>query len=256
MLDFVQYSQDGAVALIELVRAPVNALNDQVAEELIEATRTASDPSVRAVVITGRPHFAAGADITGFAESFATGRSGLEGNRLPEAIRGLERLEKPVIAAVHGYALGGGLELAMGADFRYLAEDAQVGQPEIKLGLIPGAGGTQRLPRLVGFSKAKEINYTGRFVQADEALAIGLADEVFPPDELLGAAMQSAQRYAAGATLAIAAAKRAMNEGWGRPMDDALERERIAFDDCFDTADAREGVDAFLTKREPHFTGT
>ena len=255
-MEFVQYSVDGGVAVMELVRPPVNALNEQVAEELIEASAQAADPSVRAVVITGRPHFAAGADITGFQEAYGAGRSGLEGNRLPEAIRGLEHLAKPVIAAIHGYALGGGLELAIGADFRYLAEDAQVGQPEIKLGLIPGAGGTQRLPRLVGFSKAKELNYTGRFVRADEALALGLADKVFPSDQLLDAAMEDAQTYAAGATLAIAAAKRAMNEGWGRPIDDALERERVAFDDCFDSADAREGVDAFLTKRDPNFTGT
>lgn len=255
-VEFIKYSTDGAVALFELNRPPVNALNGQVAEDLFAAAEQASDPAVRAVVITGRPHFAAGADITGFQSAFDAGESGLERNTLPPAVRRIEQLAKPVIAAVHGYALGGGLELAMGADFRYLAEDAQVGQPEIKLGLIPGAGGTQRLSRLVGFSKAKELNYTGRFVGAEEALAIGLADKVYPADALLDKAMEWAAELARGATVAIGAAKRAMNEGWGRSIDDALAIEREAFDDCFDTSDAREGVDAFLNKRDPNFTGS
>jgi len=255
-VEFVQYSVDGAVALVELTRPPVNALNGQVAKELLEMVEVAADPAVRAVVITGRPHFAAGADITGFQAAFDSGASGLEGNQLPGANRKIEQLAKPVFAAVHGYALGGGLELAMAADFRYLAEDAQVGQPEIKLGLIPGAGGTQRLPRLIGFSRAKELNYTGRFADAAEALRIGLADAVFPADELLEKTMEAAAVLANGATVAIAAAKRAMNEGWGRPIDDALAGERAAFDDCFATSDAREGVDAFLNKRDANFTGT
>ncbi len=255
-MEFVRFSADDGVGLIELTRPPVNALNGQVAEELLEVADRAADRSVRAVVITGRPHFAAGADITGFQEAFDAGLSGLENNRVPEAVRRIEQLAKPVIAAVHGYALGGGLELAMAADFRFLAEDAQVGQPEIKLGLIPGAGGTQRLYRLVGFSKAKELNYTGRFVGAEEALAIGLADRVFPKESLFDEAWQAAAAYAQGPTVAIGAAKHAMNEGWGHPIDEALAVERAAFDRCFNSDDAREGVDAFLNKRAPNFTGT
>jgi enoyl-CoA hydratase/carnithine racemase len=247
-VEFVQFSVDGAVGLIELTRPPVNALSGELAQELLDVLDQAADPAVRSVVITGRPHFAAGADITGFQDAFEAGKPGLEENLLPEAIRKMEHLPKPVIAAVHGYALGGGLELSMGADFRYLAEDAQ-------LGIIPGAGGTQRLYRLIGFSKAKELNYTGRFVGAEEALAIGLADKVFPFEELLDRAIEDAARYATGPTLGIAAAKSAMNEGWGRPIDEAMAVERAAFERSFDTEDAREGVAAFLEKREPDYRG-
>ncbi|HDH02847.1 MAG TPA: enoyl-CoA hydratase/isomerase family protein, partial [Actinobacteria bacterium] len=176
-MDLVNYTVDGAVALIELNRPPVNALSGDVAEELTEATSLAEDPAIRAVVITGRPHFAAGADITGFQMAHSQGQGGMEGMRLDTVVRRFEKLAKPTIAAIHGYALGGGLELAMGADFRYMAEDAQVGQPEIKLGIIPGAGGTQRLVRLVGLSKARQMNYSGDFVSAQEAVAIGLAEK-------------------------------------------------------------------------------
>jgi enoyl-CoA hydratase/carnithine racemase len=170
-------------------------------------------------------------------------------------IRRLEQLPVPTIAAVHGYALGGGLELAMGADFIYLAEDAQVGQPEIKLGIIPGAGGTQRLPRLVGFALAKELVYSGRFMDAEEALAAGLAAKVLPAGELLSTALADAAAWATGPTRALAAAKHAMNEGWGRPIDDALGEEARRFAECFTTADAREGVAAFLGKRKAEFSG-
>lgn len=255
-MELVSYTTKDAVALIELTRPPVNALSGELADDLDEAIGMAEDDAIRAVVITGRPHFAAGADITGFQTAHAEGASGLEGNRIDTVIRRLEQLPKPVIAAVFGYALGGGLELAMGADFRYLAEDAKVGQPEIQLGIIPGAGGTQRLPRLVGFSRGKELVYSGRHVPADEAMAMGLADDVFPADELLEAAMRDAAIYAEGPTRALAAAKRAINEGWGRPIDEALAIEADAFGDCFDTNDAREGVAAFLEKRKASFTGS
>ena len=157
---------------------------------------------------------------------------------------------------IHGYALGGGLELAMGADFRYVSDDASVGQPEIKLGIIPGAGGTQRLPRIIGFQKAKELNFSGRHVKAEEALEIGLADKVFPVDHLLPATLAEAEKYATGPTVAIGAARRAMNEGWGRPIDEAMEVEAQAFADCFWTEDAKEGVAAFIDKRKAEFTGS
>jgi enoyl-CoA hydratase/carnithine racemase len=211
---------------------------------------------VRAVVITGRPHFAAGADIKGFKAAHDEGTGAAARDTIGAVVRRLEQLPKPVIAAVHGYALGGGLELAMGADFRYLAEDAKVGQAEILLGIIPGAGGTQRLPRLVGFARAKELVYSGRQVDAQEALAIGLADRVLPSDDVLARAIEDATAFAEGPTKALAAAKRAMNEGWGRPIDEALAIEEHAFVDCFDTDDAREGVAAFLEKRKANFTGS
>lgn len=255
-MELVSYTTKDAVALIELTRPPVNALSGELAEDLEKAIGMADDDAIRAVVITGRPHFAAGADITGFQTAHAEGASGLDENNIDSVIRRLEQLPKPVIAAVFGYALGGGLELAMGADFRYLAEDAKVGQPEIQLGIIPGAGGTQRLPRLVGFARGKELVYSGRHVPADEALAMGLADAVYPADELLDEALAAAAIYAAGPTKALAAAKRAINEGWGRPIDEALAIEADAFGECFDTADAREGVAAFLEKRKATFSGS
>ncbi len=255
-MSLVQYDVDGRVAVITLDRPPVNALNEELSAAISEAVERASDPAVRAVVITGQPHFAAGADITGFQAAFDSGAPDSLAHTLSGVIRELEQLPKPVIAAVHGYALGGGLELAMGADFIYMAEDAQVGQPEIKLGIIPGAGGTQRLPRLVGFQIAKELNYTGRFVGAEEAKEIGLAHKVFPPDELLEGAKADAARLAAGPTVALGAAKQAMNEGWGRPIDDGLAAEAEAFAATFGTDDAREGVAAFLDKRAPKFQGS
>ena len=222
-MSLVEFTVDGAVALVRLNRPPVNALSEELGNELNETFGRCEDPAIRAVVVTGQPHFAAGADIKGFQEAYDTGKDDTLARTLVDAIWRLEGLAKPTIAAIHGYALGGGLELAMGADFRYLAEDAQVGQPEIKLGIIPGAGGTQRLQRIIGFQKAKEINYSGRFVPAAEALELGLADRVFPSDELLGKALEDAASWAKGPTLGIAAAKKAMSRGWGQPMTEAIE---------------------------------
>jgi len=254
-MNLVEYSIDGAVALVRLNRPPVNALSEELSADLLEAFTTAEDPSVRAVVVTGQPHFAAGADIKGFEAAYQSGGSENLSDALATAIWKLEGLAKPTIAAVHGYALGGGLELAMGADFRFLAEDAKVGQPEIKLGIIPGAGGTQRLSRLVGYQRAKDIVFRGRFVDAIEALEIGLADEVHASDELLEKALAAAQEWATGPTLALAAAKRAINQGWGRPLEEGMGIESAAFGDAFDTEDAREGVKAFIEKRDAKFVG-
>lgn len=253
-MSFVELTVDGPVALVRIDRPPVNALAEDVALGLKEAFAECADPAFRAVVVTGQPHFAAGADIKGFQASFDAGVEERTAWTLQEAIALLEALEKPTIAAVHGYALGGGLELAMGADFRYLAEDAKVGQPEILLGLIPGAGGTQRLPRLVGYQRAKELVFTGRQVGAAEALEMGLADKVSPTDDLLDAAMESARELAAGPTAAIAAAKRSLNTGFG-PIDSGLQVEREAFNQSFQTEDAREGVAAFIAKRRADFKG-
>ncbi|MDX1447508.1 MAG: enoyl-CoA hydratase/isomerase family protein, partial [Acidimicrobiia bacterium] len=228
-MSLVEFSTDGAVAVVRLARPPVNALSEELSQDLYEAFGQCEDPDIRAVVVTGTPHFAAGADIKGFQGVYESEGEEQIARTLLKAVGRLEKLEKPTIAAVFGYALGGGLELAMGADFRYLAEDAQVGQPEIKLGIIPGAGGTQRLQRLVGYQKCKEIVFTGRFVKADEALDIGLADRVFPSDQLLDETMKAAKKWADGPTRGIAAAKRAINDGHGQPMEDALEIEAEAF---------------------------
>ena len=255
MPDLVHFSAEGAVGLIRLDRPPVNALSDELSKDLLIAVEQATDREIRAVVITGQPHFAAGADIKGFQAAYQTGEDQQMASSLAGAILSLEELAKPVIAAVHGYALGGGLELAMGADFRYLAEDAQVGQPEIKLGLIPGAGGTQRLQRLVGQQKARDIVYSGRFVGAEEALSIGLADKVAATADLLDLALADAARWAEGPTPALAAAKRALVGGWGKPLAEALAVEAEQFQGAFWTDDAKEGVAAFLEKRAPRFTG-
>ena len=254
-MSLAEFSTDGAVAIVRLARPPVNALSEELSADLYEAFGRCEDSDIRAVVITGKPHFAAGADIKGFQSVYDSDGDEELARNLLQAVNRLEALEKPTIAAIHGYALGGGLELAMGADFRFLADDAQVGQPEIKLGIIPGAGGTQRLQRLVGYQKCKEIVFSGRFVDAEEALAIGLADRVIASDELFDETMKAAKEWAEGPTRGLAAAKQAINRGHGLPMDKALEIEATAFQEAFWTDDAREGVAAFVEKRPPSFKG-
>lgn len=254
-MSLVSLTRDGAVALVELQRPPVNALSEELAADLTAAFTECQDPAIRAVVVTGRPHFAAGADIKGFQATYESGGREAIASGLVDAIWALEGLAKPTIAAVHGYALGGGLELAMGADFRYLADDAKVGQPEILLGIIPGAGGTQRLPRIVGYQAAKELVFSGRQVRAEEALSMGLADQIHPSGDLLERTMADAARWAEGPTLAYAAAKRSLNDGWGHVMGQAMQVEAAAFQDCFWTEDAKEGVAAFIAKRPAGFRG-
>ncbi len=254
-MSLVEFVRQGAVARITMARPPVNALNSELIADIDAALAEVEDDSVRAVVITGNRHFAAGADITKFVEAFNSDDPEPQASGLSEVIRRLERLAKPTIAAIPGYALGGGLELAMGADLRYLADDAKVGQPEILLGIIPGAGGTQRLQRLIGFQAAKRLNLSGRHVSADEALELGIADKVVPADELLEVAMADAAVFADGPTKGYAAVKRAMAEGFGRPIEDALAAERAAFDAVFATEDAKTGVLAFVAKETPRFVG-
>lgn len=256
MSDLVEFTRDGAVGVITLDRPPVNAISVELVAALDAAIAGAEDDDIRSVVVTGAPHFAAGADIKQFQAAYESGTSHEAGARLSEAVLHLEALAKPTIAAVRGYALGGGLELAMGCDFRFLADDAQVGQPEIKLGIIPGAGGTQRLTRLVGLARCRDMVYSGRMVAAPEALEMGLADRVVPAGELEGEAMAAARTWAEGPTLALDAAKRAINGGYGRPLHEALTIEAEAFRAVFATSDAREGVDAFVEKREPRFSGS
>ena len=254
-MEFVSVTKDGPVALVRLDRPPVNALSEQVGIELKEAFTECQDPEVRAVVVTGQPHFAAGADIKGFKETFDSGGRETTAGTLQDAIAVLDGLAKPTIAAVHGYALGGGCELSLGCDFRYVAEDARIGQPEILLGLIPGAGGTQRLQRVIGFQKTKELVYSGRQVGAEEALEIGYADKLAPTEEVLDLALADAGEWATKATLAIAAAKKALADGRGVSLEDALAIERDGFHESFATDDAVEGVTAFVEKRAADFKG-
>ncbi len=251
----VEIERDGSIALVRLNRPPVNALNEELANDLLAAFTECQDPKLRAVVVAGQPNFAAGADIKGFLAQMEEGSLvDRIATALVKAIQVLEELDKPTIAAVHGFALGGGLELAMGADFRYLAEDARVGQPEILLGLIPGAGGTQRLTRLVGYQTAKEMVFTGRQVRASEALDLGLADKVVPDAQLLDVAMEDAAEWANKATLGLAEAKRVLREtGVSGDFASDLRLENKAFLRLFASRDAREGVAAFIEKRPPEF---
>ncbi len=256
MGEFVRVEVDGAVATIRLDRPPANVLSERMALELWDASReVAEDEAIRAAVIWGgERRFSGGADIKemiGFGPREVDPVVGaLEG-----ALRHVEAIPKVVIAAVNGYALGGGCEVALCADFRFAADDAQFGQTEIQLGIIPGAGGTQRLPRLVGLPRAREMIYTGRRVDAEEALAIGLVDRVLPSTEVYPAALEEAARYARGPTQALRAAKLALNATAQGSQEDGLEVERGAFRDLFVSDDQKEGMRAFLEKRDPEFRG-
>jgi enoyl-CoA hydratase len=247
MGDFVRVERDGAIATIRLDRPPMNALNAQVQDEIAAAAAQAgSDPDIRAVILYGGEKvFAAGADIKEMAEaSYATVAG--DSRRLQQSFTAVAKIGKPVIAAVTGYALGGGLELALCADFRVAGEGARLGQPEILLGIIPGAGGTQRLPRLVGPARAKDIVFTGRFVPAPEALGMGLVDKVVGDGEVYRAAREMAGRYAAGPALALRAAKQAIDDGLEVDLDTGLEIERLHFAGLFATEDQRRGMRSFI----------
>ena len=254
-MSLVDYTVTGAVAQITLNRPPVNALNSELIADIDAAIALAEDPTIRAVVINGTKHFAAGADITRFVDAFDSEDSEPQASGLGAVILRLEALQKPTIAAISGYALGGGLELAMGADFRYLAADAKVGQPEILLGIIPGAGGTQRLARIVGFQAAKALNFSGRHIEAAEAESIGLADKVVEPADLISTTLADAAVMAAGPTRAYWAVKKAMGDGYGLALESALGVERDAFEEVFTTADAKTGILAFVNKDKPDFSG-
>ena len=248
MGEFVRIETGAAegVATLRLDRPKVNALNSQVVAELHEAADDlAGRADIRAVVIWGGPRvFAAGADINEFSGMDAAGARQLSQN-INDALRALEELPQITVCAVNGYALGGGCELAMAAEFRLVGEGAVLGQPEILLGIIPGGGGTQRLSRLVGITKAKELIYSGRTVKANEAVAIGLASAVYPDDEVYDEAVKLAARYAAGPA-AITLAKKAILDGYALSLDEALAVEVEAFAASFDTDDAHTGVASFL----------
>lgn len=248
MAEFVQLETVGAVGVIQLNRPPVNAINSQVHAELAEAARQAADRAdIRAVVVYGGERaFAAGADIKEMA-GLGPEEMTVFGARLTTAVDAIARLPKPVIAAVVGYALGGGCELALAADFRIVADDATLGLPEITLGVFPGAGGTQRLPRLIGMAKAKELIFTGRPVKGVEAVRIGLAGASVPAGDVLAEAMAMATRLAAGPTLAMAAAKRVMQAGMDTDLATGLTLESAAFAALFATADQKAGMASFLS---------
>jgi enoyl-CoA hydratase/carnithine racemase len=244
-----------AVGIVTLDRPEKrNALSPALMEELATAvTAYDTDSDVRCIVITGSDEvFAAGADIKAMAE-WGPDEVKPSVDALGDACDLLASIGTISIAAVNGFALGGGMEVALAADLRYLADDATIGQPEIRLGVIPGAGGTQRLTRLVGPGRARELVYTGRQVTADEALALGLAERVVPADEVLEAAIADARTLANGPRHALAAAKAAIRAATETPGAVGVARERELFLGLFGTSDQREGMRAFLEKRDPSF---
>jgi enoyl-CoA hydratase/carnithine racemase len=247
MADYVRLEVESGVATLRLDRPPMNALNAAMQDEIrAAATEAAQRDDVRAVVLYGGEKvFAAGADIKEMAtRSYADMVTRSEA--LQASFTAVARIPKPVAAAVTGYALGGGCELALCADVRIAADDAKLGQPEILLGLIPGAGGTQRLSRLVGPSRAKDLIFTGRFVGADEALSIGLVDRVVAPDHVYQVAVEWASGFAEGPALALRAAKQAIDYGVGVDLASGLEIERQQFAALFATQDAAAGMSSFV----------
>ncbi len=252
-MSFVKSEQQGAVAVLTIDRPKaLNALNPEVLADLKAAFEAIDQNAVRCVVLTGEgdKSFVAGADIGSMstmtkAEGEAFGKLG------NDIFLMIENFPLPVIAAVNGFALGGGCELAMSCDIRICSDNAMFGQPEVGLGITPGFGGTQRLPRLVGMGMAKQLLYTARNIDAAEALRIGLVNAVIPQAELLDAALKMAGQIAKNAPIAVRACKKAVNEGMQVSIDKAVEIEEKLFGGCFETHDQVEGMACFLSREKP-----
>ena len=247
MGEFVRVEVADQIATIRLDRPKMNALNAQVQHEIADAAaQVSADTAVRAVILYGGERvFAAGADIKEMS-SLGYAEMAERSSALQASFSAVADIPKPVVAAVTGYALGGGLELALCADFRVLGESAKVGQPEILLGIIPGAGGTQRLPRLIGPARAKDLIFSGRHMAAAEALAIGLADQVVADADVYQAARDLVAQYATGPALALRAAKQAVNKGLEVDLATGLEIERLQFAALFATEDQKTGMRSFM----------
>ena len=256
--EYILLNLDNGIATITINRPEIlNALSPAVYHELNECLKTlASDPAIKAVIITGAGNkaFVAGADIAAMstmssneAFEFAVGGK--------ETVSRIESMSKPVIAAINGLALGGGCELALACDFRVATSSAKFGQPEVNLGIIPGNGGTQRLTRLVGRSKAKEMIMLGEIITAEQALNLGLVNQVVESEKLMPAAFQLAKKLSQKAPIALAMAKRSIHRAAGADTEEGLDYELNCFAHCFSTQDQKEGMQAFLEKRPPRFKG-
>jgi len=254
---YIKVEKEEGMGILTIDRPPVNALTTEMVKEIgEEIEKLEKDDEVQVIIITGGGNYAfvAGADVKEFDQiepekGYDVARAG------QEAFWKIEHCEKPVICAINGMALGGGNELAMACDIRIASDRARFGQPEVGLGLFPGYGGTQRLPRLVGKAKAKELIFTGRTLRADEALKIGLINQVVPDREELRAAKDMAMQIMSKAPIAVKLAKKAINEGLELPYEKAFELEAEFVRELAKTEDLKEGIKAFLEKRQPEFKG-
>ncbi len=254
----LKYEVTDGVALITLNRPKaLNAINRMMIQELARVLNQAEeDEAVRVLILTGAEEkaFAAGADITEFQHMNPL--EALHSSQVFQALfNRIDHLKKPILAAVNGFCLGAGCELALACDLIFASDRARFGQPEVNLGFIPGGGGTQRLARLIGRARAKELIYTGEMIDAQEAYRIGLANKVFPAPELMTAVQKFAQKVMSKGAVALELAKQVINEGYETDLTSALGLEAQAFALCFGTEDKTEGVSAFLEKRQPQFRG-
>lgn len=257
--DTLKFSHDNGIAVITLNRPEVrNALNDKLVEEMESVLRTIErDDQVRVVIITGHEGcFSAGADISVLKKLVSPRAAQSFWEAIHRVTDLLETIPQPVIAAVSGIALGGGCEIPLACDLRIAAEDAIFGQPEINLGVIPGAGGIQRLARTIGLTMANELLFTARTVKAEEALRLGLVNRVVPVSDLLNEATAMAAKIAEKPAVAVKVTKMCLKDGLRMNLSEALAYEGRCFEFLFSTNDYAEGVSAFLEKRKPRFTGT
>ena len=253
---FINFSSENKIAIIAINNPPANALSSKVMEELEESVDAVlNDEEIKVAIITGTGGviFVAGADIKEIADITDAKTGQALTAKGQSVLNKIENSEKPFIAAINGLALGGGCELAMACHMRVASDMTKIGQPEINLGIIPGFGGTQRLPRLVGPGKAAEIILTGDMITAKEAYRIGLVDKIVPPDDVLKQAKGLAKRITSKGKLAIAAALKAINQGLKTSLEEGLKIESEMFGKICGTEDKKEGVAAFLEKRQPKF---
>jgi len=261
MAEYISTELDGSVAVVTIDHPPVNALSAPLLDELeAEIEQLDGDDGVRAIVLVGAGDraFVAGADISEFPslrEAAAEAHEHGSARGIQKLGHRMDAARTPLIAAIHGFCLGGGLELAMCCDIRVASDDAQLGQPEIKLGLIPGGGGTQRLPRLVGIGRAQYLNMTGDFIGAATAYDWGLVEKVVSREELRETALAIAQTIAARSPVSVAVLRELARTTRDLPLEEGLRREADGFRRCLESEDGAEGVAAFLEKREPQFTG-
>lgn len=255
-MEYILYEQKGQYAILTINREKaLNALNSQVLEELDAALDAVNLEEVRCLILTGagQKSFVAGADI-GEMSTLTKAEGEAFGKKGNDVFRRLETFPIPVIAAINGFALGGGCEISMSCDIRICSDNAVFGQPEVGLGITPGFSGTQRLPRRVGVAKAKELIFSGKVIDAAEAKAIGLVNEVYPLEQLMDAAVAMAKSFAVNAPIAVKYSKACIDRGMQMDIDDGIALENELFAMCFATEDQKEGMSAFLEKRkEKHF---